>query len=310
MAKAKDVTPPLNALKAFDAVARLGSMNKAANALGIAPSSVTQHIRNLEDHVGGDLFTRSANSISLNERGQAYSRKILAAFDTIQEATGAISQEISNEPIRISCVPTLADCWLAGQFAAIQAQFPDIEIRCDFSPALADFDAGETDIAIRYGSGEYPGTCAALIHIDTLAPVCTPETAMRIKQSGDLKDTIRLDSAETAPNGVSLWAYWAALSGGETLARQCDAGPLWTLQSSRFAVEVLRATPSIAILERSVVQHDLASGTLVTPFDMWVPAPFGYYIVTSRRRVLSPAAKRLKSLLKHAAKQHFKHGSD
>ena len=117
-------TPPLNALKVFDAVVRLGSMNKAANELGIAPSSVTQHIRNLEDHVGGDLFDRSANAISLNVRGRAYSKGILDAFDTIHQATGAISQEISNAPLRISCVPTLAGPWLAEQLAIIEREFP------------------------------------------------------------------------------------------------------------------------------------------------------------------------------------------
>lgn len=305
MAKKSGGNPPLNALKAFDAVARLGSMNKAAHALGIAPSSVTQHIRNLEDYVGGDLFDRSANAITLNGRGRAYAKKILTAFDTIQEATSAISLEISLEPIRISCVPTLAGPWLAEQLAAIQKQFPGIELRCDFSPALADFDGNETDIAIRYGAGVYSGTHAELLYTDTMAPVCTPHTAQQISRVGDMNDLIRLDSVESAPNGVSLWAYWEAQAEGKDVTNRFGAKPPWALQSSRFSMEVLRATPSVAILERSVVQQHLTSGVLVAPFDMWVSAPFGYYIVTSKRRALQPAAKHLKSLLKHAAVRHF-----
>ena len=194
-------TPPLNALKVFDAVVRLGSMNKAAIELGIAPSSVTQHIRNLEDYMGGDLFERSANAVSLNARGEAYSKSILGAFDMIHQATDAISHDIREAPIRISCVPTLAGPWLADQLAIVEREFPGQKLRCDFSPVLADFAADDVDLAIRYGSGDYPGTITDLIYTDMLAPVCTPAMAAKLRRPDDLGSCLRLDSAESAPSG-------------------------------------------------------------------------------------------------------------
>lgn len=300
--------PPLNALKAFDAVARLGSMTKAATALNIAPSSVTQHIRNLEDHIGADLFDRQANAIALNARGCAYAEKVRQAFDTIQGATGAIATDIGNDPVRISCVPTLAGAWLAEQLAIVEAEFPGVAIRCDFSPVPVDFDSDEIDLAIRYGSGEYPGADAHPLHTDRIAPVCTPQTAHMLITPEDLLQITRLDSAESAPDGRSLWAYWAAQAFGEDLATQMGNSAQWSLQSSSFTLEVLEATPSVAILEHSVAQAKIATGELVAPFGEWVPAPFNYYIVSSKRRPLRPAAKRLKALVKRNAKQHFEPG--
>jgi LysR family glycine cleavage system transcriptional activator len=305
MTKPTNMMPPLNALKAFDAVARLGSMNKAATVLGIAPSSVTQHIRNLEDYIGADLFDRQANAIALNERGRAYAKHVQTAFDTIQSATGSIATDVGNAPLRISCVPTLAGAWLAAQLAAVEAEFPGLAIRCDFSPTPVDFEADEVDLAIRYGSGEYSGATADRIHVDQIAPVCTPETAQRLLLPEDLLHITRLDTAESAPDGRSLWAYWAAKAMGDDMAAQVGSPAQWAIQSSQFSIEVLSTTPTVAILEHSVVRRQIAAGELVAPLKMWVPAPYGYYIVAAKRRPLRPAAKRLKSLLKRGAKQHF-----
>lgn len=302
---ARSDLPPLNALKAFDAVARFGSMNRAAEALGIAPSSVTLHIRNLEDFIGAELFDRQTNAIRLNARGKSYAEEIRSAFDTIQSATGSILEEVAEDPIRVSCVPTLAGPWLAQQLAIVGAEFPGISIRLDFSPVPADFDGDEIDLAIRYGSGEYIGASSALIFIDTLAPVCTPKTADMLSSPEDLIGSFLLDSAESAPDGRSLWAYWASRVIGEDLAGRLCRPAQWILQSSRFTVEVLLNTPSVGILEYSVIRDEIHSGRLVAPFGNWVSAPFGYYAVTSRRRSLRPAAKRLKTLVTRNAKQHF-----
>ena len=272
--------PPLNALKAFDAVARLGSMNKAATSLGIAPSSVTQHIRNLEDFIGADLFDRQANAIAMNERGRAYAELVQTSFDTIQSATGSIALDIGSDPIRISCVPTLEGAWLARQLAIVEKEFPGVAIRVDFSPTPVDFESDGVDLAIRYGKGEYSGANAELIHVDQIAPVCTPETAQRLVKAKDLLHVTRLDSAETAPDGRSLWSFWATQAVDDDLSERMRDPAQWAVQSSLFSIEVLRVIPTVAILEHSVVRRLIATGELVAPFEMWVPAPVSYTHLT------------------------------
>lgn len=298
--------PPLNALKAFDAVTRLGSINKASAELGIAPSSVTQHIRNLEDFLGGDLFARTANSIELNDRGKTYARDVQSAFDLIQRSTGAVGQQTRAHPIRISCVPTLAGPVMAEPVARLHKEFPNVEIRMEFSPDLAEFDADTIDIAVRYGSGTYPGAICELLHVSQIAPVCSPETAATLHNPADLGRILRAQSVESAPDGSCLWAYWAKQAGQTDLLKPFETGAPFVLQSSEFSVALLQRMSIVAVLEHAVARAHLASGALVAPVDIWVPAPFGYHLVTPKRRSLQPAAKRLKSLIKRSVIAHFK----
>ena len=104
----------------------------------------------------------------------------------------------------------------------------------------------------------------------------------------DLRNILRLDSVESTPSGLSIWQYWASLAVDEALEQRLKTMSPWVLQSSAFSIDVLQALPSVAILERAMAKPYLDQGLLVAPFDMWVPAPYGYYIVASNRRVLQP----------------------
>ncbi|MEM9348683.1 MAG: LysR substrate-binding domain-containing protein [Pseudomonadota bacterium] len=303
---AKSGMPLLNALKAFDAVVRLGSINKASLELSIAPSAVTQHIRNLEDFLGGDLFARSANSITINQRGTDFAQSIKQAFDLIGRATDATRVDLAATPIRLSCMPSLADQVISEPLARIYREYPDIKIRCDFSPDLASFDADTADIAVRYGPGDYPGAEAELLHVEEIAPVCSGATAGAIRTVADLGTYSRIDSSESSHDGSCLWSYWAREAGEPELAEQFKPRAPWVLQSSNFSKETILRAPLIALLEKRIVRDDLAKGTLVAPVGKWVPAPSGYHLVTPKRRSLSPEAKRLKALIKVSVLNHFR----
>lgn len=293
--------PPLNALRAFDAVARMGSIARAARELDIASSSVAQHLRNLEDHLGTALFDRGPNAIALNETGLAYARGIRGAFDALQSASDGIATQLDAGPVRISCVPSLTGPWLTEAIAALHAERPDVAIRCDVSPVVRDIDADEVDIAIRYGSGDHPGALAKPLHRDVVAPVCTPETARTLGDPGELSRAVRIDGDEVAPDGRALWTWWAERAGIDV-----EIGPAdWTVEGSPLAIALVLAMPAVAILERGSVRHELDAGRLVAPFDGWVEAPFAYHLVTSRRRPLSAPAKRLSALLMREARRHL-----
>lgn len=303
MPPSRPALPPLNALRAFDAVVRLGSVSAAASALDVAPSTVTQHLRNLEDHLGASLFERSANAITPNARALAYAEAVRAGFDQLFAASEAVAERLSQAPIRLSAAPTLAGVWLARLIAQVEAEFPGVAIRCDFSPQPADVDADQVDIALRYGAGPYPGAVVEPLYTDVMAPVCTPRVAAGLAAPEDLVNALRIDTAETAPDGRSLWAWWAQQAAGDSLALALAQPGRWQVQGSGFTQALLLEAPTVAVMERGLIAGALASGALVTPFAAWVPAPCGYALVTSRRRVLRPAAKRLKALIKRHASQ-------
>src|SRR5262249_60064547 len=91
--------PPLNALRAFEAVARLGSMKDAAAELAVTPGAVSQQIALLEDRVGARLFQRLTRSLELTEAGRTSFSPIRAAVRQIEEAARRVAA-ISGAPGR------------------------------------------------------------------------------------------------------------------------------------------------------------------------------------------------------------------
>jgi LysR family transcriptional regulator, glycine cleavage system transcriptional activator len=273
-------------------------MAKAAAEMGVSPPSVTHHLQTLEEFLGVKLVTRTANSISLTQKGEAYSEAIRNGFDILAMATDLLSQKEVDDPLSISCVPTLGNSWFASQLNELEKQMPGLVIQCDFSPVPVDFEQNRLDLAIRYGVGEYPYADSELLFVDKLAPVCTPELARRIREPDDLLSVIRLRSSETTPEGRSLWYHWGAACFGEAFAERIDTATGPVLSSSRFLVEALKASNHISIVDYVTANEELKRGALVSPFDNWVDAPFGYYLLTPKRRAPRIATRHLKSLMK------------
>lgn len=301
MAKQNQSLPPLNALKVFDAVARLGSMNKAAAELHISPSSVTQHVRNVEVYFNAKLVDRTPNSMELTAFGKSYARQIRPAFDIITSVTETFSETYGADSLVMSCAPSLANSWLASQLAALKEKFPNIAVCCDFTPAVVDFDREEIDIAIRYGAGHYPDADADLLFVDKVAPVCREALSKRVKFPDDLLTIERLSSVEHTEGEESLWEYWGRLHFTDEFAKKLKPDSASTYRSSRFTAEALKISDAIAILDHTSVYDDLQAGHLICPLGRWVDAPFGYYMLTPKRRSIKPAVKVLKSLLRRNA---------
>ncbi|MDX8507281.1 LysR family transcriptional regulator [Mesorhizobium captivum] len=291
--------PPLNSLKAFDAVARHGSMSRASAALNITPSSMARHVRKLEEYVGVNLLARNANSITLTGEGKYYSAAVRPAFDILAAATDSLLTQEDDEPLRISCVPTLGNPWFATQLAALQERMPGISIQCDFSPVPVNFDRDHVDFAIRYGPGSYPDADSELLFVDKVAPVCTPLVARLIRTADDLTKVARISSQERTTEGHSVWYYWANVCYGPKFAQVVDAAKGPVLKCARFMIEALKVGENVAIVDYTTARMDLQRGLLVTPLGQWIDAPYGYHLLTPKRRAPRVATKRLKALLKN-----------
>ncbi|WP_395382555.1 LysR family transcriptional regulator [Mesorhizobium sp. UC22_110] len=295
--------PPLNAIRAFDAIARQESMSKAALELGISPPSVTHHLQTLEEFLGTKLIARTTNSIALTPQGRMYSDAIRPGFDILINATDSLMRHEVAGPLRITCVPTLAISWLAEQLAALELRLPGLHIQCDFSPVPLSFDRNTIDFAIRYGSGDYADADSELLFIDKIAPVCTPETARLIGNVDDYLKITRLPTPESTPEGRSMWYYWAKSFYSEEYAQKFEVSFGHAVKGSRFTVEVLKVSQCVAIMDYVTVGEEVRRGNLVSPFDQWVNAPYAYYLLTPKRRSQREATKQLKALLKRTVNQ-------
>ncbi|MGI4802131.1 MAG: LysR family transcriptional regulator, partial [Janthinobacterium lividum] len=107
-----DSLPPLNALRVFVAVGRLGSFTAAATSLGVTQSAVSRQIALLEGYIGQRLFVRAATGTAMTDAGRRFWNETTPALDQIRQATAAARISSSCEPLRLRVYATFAVKWL------------------------------------------------------------------------------------------------------------------------------------------------------------------------------------------------------
>ncbi|HTN96046.1 MAG TPA: LysR family transcriptional regulator, partial [Nordella sp.] len=185
-------TPPLQAVKVFDAVARHLNFTKAAAELNMTQSAVSYQVKLLEDFVGTALFRREARGVALSEHGSAVAPLVRRALGDLAQAFRSARTETANLLV-ISTMHTFATTWLAPRIGSFQMENPDLAVRLDISSHLANFHDDGVDIAIRSGKGIWPGLTSHLIGGGNFTVVCNPlyyERIGRPKTPADLADCI------------------------------------------------------------------------------------------------------------------------
>jgi LysR family glycine cleavage system transcriptional activator len=141
--------PPLNALRAFEAVARHLSVKHAAAELCVTPGAVSQMLRVLEDHFGVRLFRRLNRGILLTDAGQSLLPPVRNAFRQISDAARRVTLAADTGLLTVSSIPFFAAAWLVPRLAGFQTLHPEIDLHVVTGTGLAEFARGSVDVAIR-----------------------------------------------------------------------------------------------------------------------------------------------------------------
>lgn len=254
--------PPLAALRAFDAVARLGGIRKAGKELGTDHAVVSRHIRTLEDWVGAALLVRDGNGYRLTEVGQAYHHQIESALATIAAATGALIQGEERSQLRIWCVPGFAFLWLSDRLGDFVERNPDIDL--DFRPSddLPDFRAKDIDGAIRYVRTWEEAAIPRQVHSLELArppvfPVAAPALAAALPPLASAADLLRCTLLHE--DSDAEWRHWFA----EQAVQMPEAVPGTRLWHAHLTLNAARQGQGITLANPLLLRDDLETGRLV-----------------------------------------------
>jgi len=168
---------PLNALRAFDAVAQRLSFTAGAQALSVSQSAVSRHIISLEELIGHKLFDRSGTQLCLTPAGEALLPEVAKAFDRIEQAMQAVCTTTpTRRAIRIHVPPSLLHQIVLPMLKDFYTEQPDIRI--DVSSAhVTGLPATETDMAIVYDRPHIDDRVTDLLWMTRVAPVCSPASA-------------------------------------------------------------------------------------------------------------------------------------
>src|SRR4051812_30892150 len=166
-------SPPLQAIRVFDAVARHLSFTKAAGELAMTQSAVSFQIKLLESFVGGPLFVRMARGVALTDRGLAIAPVVRQALADLNRAFRS-ARDDNGSTLAVTTLHTFATNWLAPRIGAFQLAHPDLAVRLDVSSRLVDLEGEDFDVAIRSGKGPWPGLVSHAIMDSVFTVVASP----------------------------------------------------------------------------------------------------------------------------------------
>jgi len=255
--------PSLNALRAFEAAARLGGFAQAAEELQVTAGAVAAQIKALEAELGADLFARHARGVRLTALGERALPRFVSAFDELTAAVRDLRSDAAPRKVHIAALPALAQLWLAPRLPKLRARFPDIDISVTATEAPPNLKRVPFDLCLFYEQPDTRGKTP--IASDALLPVCSPDVAKTLRCPKDLVHAVCLSDTAWADD----WRIWAAETCPEI--GLVPKGPVFSLYA--LAVEEALNGAGILMAHSALVADHLHSGALVAPFPMEVPLP-------------------------------------
>jgi LysR family transcriptional regulator, glycine cleavage system transcriptional activator len=256
--------PPLNAVRAFEAAARLGSIKEAAVELSVTDGAVSQQIRLLEGWLGAPaLFRRSVRRVVLTPAGAALLAEFGPALDRI---SGAVQQHRTRRhdapsiALHVNALATFSLRWLLRRMGAFRAEHPDIEVRLSTSNETIDALAESFDVVIRGGPDTFPGYTSRLLFGERRLPVCSPDILEQTPLT-EVSDLSRHTLLHTS-SMPRLWRDWLVEAGEPAL--RADA----SLAFDHFYLTIQAAIDGLGVAmgPTALVADDLGAGRLITPF--------------------------------------------
>jgi LysR family glycine cleavage system transcriptional activator len=289
--------PPLNALRAFDAVAQHLSFTRAAEALNVTQSAVSHQVRLLEDFLGKPLFHREAHGLSLTESGKSLSPVVRTAFDSLTMAVDEMKSGELGQTLTLSLRPFFSFNWLSPRLVDFRNNHPDIKIELYHTNALIDFKQLPTDLAIVMGSGSWPNmNMVDIEHLMPcpLTPMCNPSLIRDLGRPLKVSD---LDNYTLLHEGTyGNWPCWLKLAGARNVVRH-DV----FIDDTNVRIQAAINGQGFAMGNPKLLADEMKKGNLVIPFDLMLN-DLSYYMVGSRSGIPSKKIKAFKTwILKHAA---------
>ncbi|QLG89174.1 LysR family transcriptional regulator [Chitinibacter bivalviorum] len=264
--------PPLPALRAFEAVSRLGSVVKAADALSVTHSAISHQLRILEEYLGLPLFERRGRKLILTEDGRHYALQVRIALNDVAEATRSVRARPKPNELTIATLPSFGMAWLLPRLPKFQALYPQYRVILRASLNFEDLQAGQIDLALRMGSGEWDGLKTRELMGDYLVVVAAsadhtaPQTVAEVPKARIV-------------GSMEKWSSWTLAAG---LGEWTPTFPLFC-NDNNLCLQAIRQQQGIGLMRLTMVQEELQAGSLRMIGNVLAPHPSKYWLAWTAR---------------------------
>lgn len=288
--------PSLNALRAFEAGARLLSFTRAAEELSVTQTAISHQVRQLEEDLGVKLFERRPRELALTPAGSTLYPVLAESFDRIREAVTRIRTRSEPHPLTVSLTPTFGSRWLAQRLGRFWREHPDVELRLHHSVQLVDLLREDVDMAVRWGRGDWPGMTVERLMRAQATPLCSPiliNGPTPLRTASDLRHHTLIHQKD-----YQEWTEWLAAAGVDDVDGQ--RGPV--IDDANAIIQSAIQGHGVMIAIPEVLSEEIDSGQLVAPFETRPDPAFAYYVVYPSGALDRPEARAFRDFLMAEAK--------
>lgn len=263
--------PPIQALLAFEALARLRSVTLAADELSVTPSAVSHRIRQLESQLALKLFAR--NDFSLSAEGAAYLSRVREALAALQPMS--VRDDASRATrLRVAVTPTFSRQLLLPKLALFRHAYPDIELTLQVAIPVHNVTAEEADIEVRFGTAPFAERESMHLLADEVCPMCSPEYLNEAGPFDGFCTDRAISRAHLIRSPLEPWRTWfKAYAIG---LPEPDAGTQFN--DLGLVLDAAMAGFGVALMRLQLAQTALASGRLVRLSPDSVRSPHDYFL--------------------------------
>ena len=269
MVNRKIDTLPLEWVRVFEAAGRVGSFTAAAQECGLTQAAVSQRIRNLEERIGTNLFSRQARGVTLTVDGEAWLPYVSGALDGLRRS----AEELFGAPLKklvISASASVTQLWIVPKLARLNSE-AKYQVSITTMNIEEDFTHAKAAIEIRYGRGHWPDKQCARLYPEALAPLVAPS----LLQAGTRWQDLPMIAVSGPRAG---WQEWAAQMGGGPL-------PVPQFRFDTFVAALAAAQAGVGVVMGSLplCAAEIASGALVRASGKEMAQDASYWMIRNER---------------------------
>jgi len=275
--------PPLDALRAFEAAARLGSFSAAANDLHLTHGAISRQVAKLEHWLGERLFERQARGVALTPQGQRLHQRTSEAFALIADSSDRWIERRGAAIVRLTSIPSVSSLWLMPRLRAFEGSDPSLRIEFVVEHRNIDLEAEGVDLAIRCGRGNLPGRVSVRLFEERCFPIASPALADVIR-SGEPERILQHPLVHDSD--ASAWRAWFAAQGLDYRPRPQDR----RFEDYNLVLDAAAHDLGVALARPPLVGEALRIGRLVPVDPRTALNPVAYWLDRPATRLRPSAA--------------------
>ncbi len=270
--------PPLNALRAFEAAARLQSISKAALELSVTHGAVSRQIRLLEEDLGLALFSKDGRGLKLTDSGIRLRDASAEAFDRLRSACAELKQQTADAPFVLACPGSLLARWFIPRLDRLNRELPELRLQLSASDGELDPRRAGIDATLWFAEPPWPADMQVFeLAVERIGPVLSPRYTGFARLDKASAEQLLGEALLHTTSRPQAWPQWAKSQGVSRAKLQLGQG----FEHLYYLLEAAVAGLGVAIAPQQLVADELAAGRLVAPWGfvetsarlaLWVPA--------------------------------------